>query len=141
MQPLNFDEVLDRILVQDQRYHREAYLFLREGLDYTQRQLTQNKKTDLRHITGKELLEGLRLYGLAQFGPMAKTVLNEWRVRTCEDFGAMVFIMVDHGLLSKTETDSLDDFKGGYSFEEAFCKPFVPASKNTERAASEPNFT
>jgi uncharacterized repeat protein (TIGR04138 family) len=34
----------------------------------------------------------------------------------------IVFNMVDHGLLSKTEQDSRDDFKGGYDFYEAFCR-------------------
>jgi uncharacterized repeat protein (TIGR04138 family) len=141
MQPLNFDEVLDRILIHDKRYHREAYLFIREALDYTQRQIIQDKKPEPRHVTGKELIEGARLHGLAQFGPMAKTVLNEWGVMACEDMGELVFNMVEHGLLSKTESDSRDDFKGGYSFEEAFCNPFLPASRKTARPASEPNLT
>jgi uncharacterized repeat protein (TIGR04138 family) len=143
MQPLNFDEVLERILEQDRRYRREAYLFLREGLEYTQRQIvqSQSKKAEPRHVTGKELLDGLRLYGLAQFGPMTATVLGEWGIRACEDFGELVFNMVDQGLLSRTDSDSREDFKGGYTFEEAFCRPFLPAGKKVESAPSEPNLT
>lgn len=129
MQPLNFDEVLDRLTHQDSRYHREAYLFLREALDHTQKQSIEGKKKEPRHVTGQELLAGLRRYALSQFGPMAKIVLNEWGIHTCQDFGEVVFNMVDHGLLSKTENDSRDDFKDGFDFDEAFCQPFRPRGR------------
>lgn len=126
MQPLNFDEVLERITSQDNRYHREAYLFLREALEHTQKAVLASRKSEPRHVSGQELLLGLRDYALAQYGPMARTVLEEWGVRRCEDFGELVFNMVDHGLLSKTESDTRDDFKGGFEFEEAFSRPFRP---------------
>lgn len=129
MQPLNFDEVLERIIAHDPRYHREAYLFLREGLDHAQKQISKTNKDEIRHITGQELLAGLREYGLSQFGPMTATVLNEWGVHRCEDFGEIVFNLVEHGLLSKTEKDTRDDFKGGYDFNAAFRKPFLPSKK------------
>ncbi|MBM3834600.1 MAG: hypothetical protein FJ403_15275 [Verrucomicrobia bacterium] len=129
MQAINFDEVLERILAQDPRYHREAYLFVREGLDHAQKLVSKATKDEVRHVTGQELLAGIREYALAQYGPMAQIVLNEWGVHRCEDFGELVFNMVENGLLSKTETDSRDDFKGGYDFAEAFQKPFRPAGK------------
>ncbi|MBC8097592.1 MAG: hypothetical protein H7Y43_17455, partial [Akkermansiaceae bacterium] len=62
-------------------------------------------------------------------GPMAITVLEEWGIRTCQDFGEIVFNMVEVGLLAKTEKDTRDDFQGGYAFEDAFRKPFLPQSK------------
>ena len=111
---------------QDSRYGRDAYLFLREALDQTQRQINTGSRSEPRHVSGQELLEGARKHALAQFGPMAKTVLNEWGIRACEDFGELVFNMIDHGLLSKTERDSRTDFQGGFDFDEAFCKPFRP---------------
>jgi uncharacterized repeat protein (TIGR04138 family) len=135
MQTINFEEVLEKIIQKDPRYHREAYLFLRDGLDHAQRQISKTNKNELRHITGQELLVGLRDYGLAQYGPLTATVLNEWGIRQCDDFGELVFNMIEHGLLSKTETDTRDDFKGGYDFFEAFCKPFLPSKKT---AASPP---
>jgi uncharacterized repeat protein (TIGR04138 family) len=128
MQSLNFEEVLQRIVEHDPRYRREAYLLLREALDYTQKRLGESKRPEPRHVTGQELLSGIRDHVLAEFGPMAKTVLAEWGVHTCEDFGEMVFNMVDHGLLSKTDADSRGDFKGGFDFEDAFAKPFRPRS-------------
>jgi uncharacterized repeat protein (TIGR04138 family) len=129
MQPINFEEVLEQIVIKDTRYHREAYLFVREGLDFAQKQISKSHKNEIRHITGQELLGGLRDYGLSQYGPLTSTVLEEWGLRRCEDFGEIVFNMVEHGLLSKTEKDSREDFKGGYDFTEAFCNPFVPTSK------------
>ena len=129
MQQLNFDEVLEKIIAKDPRYHREAYLFLREGLDHAQKQISKSNKNEIRHITGQELLGGLRDFGLIQFGPMTATVLGEWGIQRCEDFGEMVFNMVENGLLSKTENDTREDFKGGYDFEVAFRKPFLPSKK------------
>jgi uncharacterized repeat protein (TIGR04138 family) len=129
MQEVNFDEVLDKILAKDPRYHREAYLFVRESLDYTQKLINKQNPGKLRHVSGQELLEGIRQYALNEFGPMTMTVLEEWGVRNCRDFGEIVFNMVEIGLLAKTEKDTREDFDGGYEFEEAFRKPFLPANK------------
>ena len=133
MQPINFDEVLDLIVAKDPKYDREAYLFLREGLDYAQKKIGKANKHEIRHITGGELLDGIREYGLSVYGPLTAMVLAEWGVTQCEDFGRMVFKMVEHGLLSKTDNDTLEDFKGGYEFYDAFTKPFVPQSKLTKQ--------
>lgn len=131
MQTPNFEEILDLIVKKDPRYHREGYFFLREALDHTQK-MVGKKKNDIRHVSGQELLEGIRDYALLQFGPMSLTVLAEWGIRSCEDFGEMVFNMVENSLLAKTEKDSRDDFKGGYDFEEAFRKPFLPQNKSVK---------
>ncbi len=127
MQPLDFDEVVELIVARDSRYDREAYQFIREALDFTQKAISKANKGKLRHISGQELLAGVRAYALQQYGPMALTLLNEWRIRRCEDIGELVFILVESGLFSKTETDTSADFEGGYDFEEAFRKPFLPS--------------
>ncbi len=130
MQEQNFSEVLERILARDKRYHRDAYAFVREALDYTQKLVGKKNKNVIRHVTGQELLDGIREFGLNQFGPMTLTVLNEWGIQRGEDFGEMVFNMVESGLLSKTANDSRADFAGGYDFVKAFRDPFVPAKKS-----------
>jgi uncharacterized repeat protein (TIGR04138 family) len=117
------------LVAADQRYHREAYLFLRDGLEYTQRILKREVGSKTRHISGQELLEGLREYALKEYGPMARTVLGEWGVHRTEDFGEIVFNMVEHGIFSKTNTDSREDFQGGYDFDQAFRDPFLPARR------------
>ena len=129
MQTPNFDQELEKILARDTRYHRDAYNFVREALDHTQKSVTKAKKDEPRHVTGQELLDGIREFALTQYGPMALTVLEEWGVRRCEDFGEIVFNLVEVGLLSKTDEDTRDHFKGGYEFQEAFAQPFLPKSK------------
>ena len=126
MQPVDFEETLGKILKQDRRYRREAYLFVREALDFTQKIVAESNKDQVRHVTGQELLEGIRQFALQQFGPMAMLVLNEWGVKICEDFGEIVFNMVESGMLAKTEKDSREDFRGGYDFYEALRQPFTP---------------
>ena len=129
MQPLNFDDVLNKIVESDPRYHRDAYAFLRESLEFTQKLISKANKNQVRHITGQELLNGIREYALITFGPMTPTVFEEWGIRSCEDFGNMVFLMVENNLLRKQEQDSMEDFKKAYSFDEAFRKPFRPTAK------------
>jgi len=129
MQPINFEEELDKVLAKDNRYPRDAYHFVREALDHTQRNLGPPPKNEVRHVTGQQLAAGARDYALAQYGPMALTVLEEWGLRSCEDIGEIVFNMVEASLLAKTDQDSRDDFKGGYDFQEAFRRPYLPASR------------
>ena len=128
----SYDEVLDGIIAVDPRFHRDAYHFVREGLDYTQQSISKEEKGVVRHISGQELLGGMRSYALEQYGPMALLVLNEWGVRRCEDIAEIVFNMVEHSLLAKTPEDSHEDFKGGYDFKEAFCKPFLPPQESLQ---------
>jgi len=116
------DELLAPILESDKRYTAEAYLFVRGGLDHTVRQLDKP-----RHVSGQELLEGLRVYALREYGPVTKRVLSEWGINNCIDFGNIVFNLVNEGLLGKTDQDSIEDFLGGYDFSEAFIRPFLPA--------------
>ena len=129
MQEVNFDEALDKILAANPRYARDAYHFLRESLDFTQKLISKENKGKVRHVTGQELLDGIRQHALQQFGPMTVTVFAEWGVTNCKDFGEMVFNMVESSLLAKTEKDSRADFQAGYDFSDAFEKPFWPASK------------
>lgn len=129
-----FDRVLDEIVEKDKRYHRDAYVFVTQAVEFTQKAISKANKGKIRHITGQELLAGIRTFALDRYGPMAITLFDEWGVKRCEDFGEIVFNLVDHGLLSKTETDSRADFQGGYDFYEAFRKPFLPRS----RAGSQP---
>lgn len=138
MQEISLDDVLERILARDSRYHRDAYVFVREALDFTQK-LSGKELPPAKHrvgpppveshVSGQELLEGIRQFSLKEFGPMAITVFEEWGITACQDFGNIVFNMVETGLLSKTDKDSHEDFTGGYDFDDAFRKPFLPSSK------------
>ena len=132
MQAFDYDEVLDMILAKDDRYHRAAYYFVREGLDFTQQKLTKAAGAkEPRHVSGRELMDGMRRYALENYGPMAKTLLNEWGVTSTEDFGEIVFNLVENNLLAKTEEDSREDFGNGFDFDEAFIAPYQPAKPDT----------
>lgn len=112
------DEILDpveRIVSEDATYACGAYYFVLAVVETTISALPAR-----RHITGRELLEAMRELGLARYGLMTKVVFEHWGVRSTEDFGRIVFRLVDAGLLSKTPEDSMEDFTGVYDFEEAF---------------------
>ena len=138
MHEASFEEALGQIMAKDPRFQRDAYHFVREALDHTQKAIVKENKGQMRHVSGQELLAGIREYALSQFGPMVITVLEEWGVRQCSDFGEIVFSMVEASLLAKTDKDSRADFQDGYSFEEAFRKPFLPQGKRTTPAPPEP---
>lgn len=108
-------EKVERICRKDRRYKPEAYLFVLAGLHATVSHLPEP-----RHVTGQELAEGLRIYGLDQFGPLVQQVFEHWGVHATEDFGRIVFALVEHHLLRKTEEDSLKDFQDLYDFSAAF---------------------
>ncbi len=129
MQELSFDEAVDLIRAKDVRYQREGYIFVREALDHTQKSIGKEQRGRIRHVTGQELLAGIREFAVLQFGPMAMMVLGEWGIHNCQDFGEIVFNLVEIGVLAKTEKDSRADFAGGYDFFEAFRKPYLPSSK------------
>ena len=128
MQKIGFTEALDSILVADPRYQRDAYIFLRDALDYTTKQQKKIKGATVRHVAGPELLEGVRQYALKEFGPMALSVFSFWGIHRCEDIGHMVFNLIGAGIFGKTDEDSMEDFKEVYDFHEAFVKPFEPQS-------------
>jgi len=129
MHAVNFQETLEKMMQSDRRYDRHAYLFIREALDYTQKMVEKKSKDEVRHVSGQELLAGIRGYALEQFGPMAQMVFNEWGIRSCEDFGELVFNMVECNLLAKTDHDTREDFKNGYDFFDAFRRPFLPVQE------------
>lgn len=106
---------MDRVVKKDGRYKVDAYEFVLEALSYVQK-----KSKRKGHITGQELLLGIKEYALSQFGGLSKTVFEHWGVKSTEDFGEIVFNMISESLLYKTEKDSKEDFKGVYDFEEAF---------------------
>lgn len=141
-----FSAKVDAIIARDGRFDREAYLFVRDALEFTTRQC-KKKPTDPyveQHVSGQQLLEGVRRYALEQYGPMVPTVFEHWRVRSCEDIGAIVFNLIEVREFGKADTDTLEDFRGGFDFEEAFVKPFRPAAPkapgpaDVRRTASRP---
>lgn len=139
MQNPEFSEIVTLICKEDRRFDRRAYDFVRLGLDHTVKELRKKdvaRADKSRHVSGPELLDGLRTYALEQFGPLAKTVLNTWGVRRCSDFGDIVFNLIEYNVFSKTENDRREDFADIFDFEEAFVKPFQPAKRARGQSAA-----
>jgi len=111
---LDITSVLEKVAEKDPRYKIDAYLFVLNGLNHT---VSRFEKP--RHVNGKELSEGLREYAIDQFGPLARTVLESWGVAKTEDFGNIVFNLIKAKLLSKTEEDSIEDFRDVFEFRKA----------------------
>lgn len=110
-----FFEVVEEICERDGRFKPDSYEFVLQAVEFTQKSLGKDG-----HVSGAQLLEGMRQFALKQFGPLAKTVLQHWGITTTADFGTIVFIMIEHGLLSKTEDDNPKDFENVYEFDAAF---------------------
>ena len=109
------EEVLSHLRERYPRYHEAAYFFILSALHHVLEQLTEP-----RHISGRELAEGVRDLALQQYGPMARTVLEHWGVEGTRDVGEIVFALVDAGVLLKQDEDSPRDFDAVYDFEEVF---------------------
>lgn len=112
---LSLIRTIEEVAKRDPRYPEDAYFFVLKGLNFTVAKLDKP-----RHVTGQELSEGMRLYAVEQFGPMAKDVLKHWGITRTGDFGNIVFNLIEVKLLAKTEKDSIDDFRDVYDFDSAF---------------------
>lgn len=110
-----FFDLVEEIYNQDKRYKPDAYEFVLLGLTFTQKKLKKQS-----HLSGVELANGLRDYAVNQYGALASRVLTHWGISQTQDFGNIVFNMIEKKLLSKTEDDVLTDFNAVYNFKEAF---------------------
>ena len=110
-----FPDALEMIRKKDPSYREGAYYFLLEALDFTLTGLDAP-----RHVSGRELCEGICRCAIQRFGPMSRTVFEHWGIHDTSDFGSIVFQLIEEGILSKTETDSLHDFVDIFDFKTVF---------------------
>lgn len=130
MQAASFEDAVETVSRRDPRFHRDAYLFLRDALETaSQAQRKEGQSEGPSHVSATDLLAAFRALALKEFGPMARTVLEYWGVKDCNDVGLMVFRLVEEGIFAKTDQDSPEEFARGYDFFEAFEAPFLPPLK------------
>ncbi len=121
---------LEEISQRDGRYAYEAYEFIFEALEHTMRMHGKALPAQAKapephhHVTGRQLLEGIRDLAQKQFGLMARVVLRLWGINRTDDFGQIVFRLVEEGLMSKTEEDNLEDFQNAFDLDEALLAGF-----------------
>jgi uncharacterized repeat protein (TIGR04138 family) len=120
------------------RYHREAYDFVTQALRVAQdllgRVAAAEADDESAHISGPELLEGIRILALKQFGMMAPVVFAQWGVLATEDFGRIVFELVEREEFRRTERDQLGDFVDVYDFDEVFRRHYEIDTSKAFRA-------
>ncbi|MEM7233153.1 MAG: Minf_1886 family protein [Planctomycetota bacterium] len=112
-------EKFQNLLREDARFDGEAYNFVYEALDYTLKEVVGSSHRS-QHVSGQQLLEGIRRFSIDRFGCMANAVFEAWGVRETVDFGSIVFNLVKHDLMGTEEEDRLEDFMDVYAFDEAF---------------------
>lgn len=121
MSGLSLEARIEEVARRDRRYAVEAFHFVFEALDAA----TERSRAS-RHVTVVQLLEGLRRVALDQFGPLARCVFESWGVYGTEDFGEIVFQLIDNDLLNRGEHDVKEDFHNAFSFREAFEEGYRP---------------
>jgi uncharacterized repeat protein (TIGR04138 family) len=129
MHPVGFEQAVISILQRDRRFDGQAYLFLKEALDHTIGKVKDRNGGHGKHVTGPELLAGFRDHALAEFGPMASTLMEEWGVRSGRDVGDMVFHLIDEQVFGRQESDRREDFDGVFDLMESLTGPFLPLRK------------
>lgn len=127
-QSISFEEAVEQAVSRDARYLPEAYAFVRDALHHAATKFRGESKDQ--HVTGQELLEGVREHALREFGPMAWFLLQEWGILRGEDVGCIVYNLIESEYFGRNEGDSVEDFAGGYDFEDTFTRPFLPASQS-----------
>lgn len=109
------EAALAEIRRRDGKYNERAYVFVLAALEFAQGRLPAR-----RHLSGGELAWACRDFALEQFGMLASAVLTHWGIHATDDFGQIVFMLIDVGLLARQPTDRLEDFERVYEFAEVF---------------------
>lgn len=126
MQPTQFMDAVQAIIIRDNRYDIGAYYFLKDALDFTVKRVMEGNDGEQRHVSASELLHGYRDLALQEFGPMASTLMQEWGIQQCCDIGNMVFELIDEGAFGKQDSDTREDFSNIFSLRETLTTPFLP---------------
>ena len=126
MKTVDFYTKINEIVIQDTRYSFDGYVFINEAVIYTVKKSEESRmENESSHISGPELLNGVMEYALKNFGPTAYSVFCEWGILDSMAIGNIVFNMIEHRILSRSENDSIKDFKNAFDFKITLCSPFL----------------
>jgi uncharacterized repeat protein (TIGR04138 family) len=90
-------------------YPIEAYEFVSEALDFCAGE-----------ASGREVLDAIGELAIRKFGRRAKAVLRRWKILRTEDFGEIVFALIDTEMMRKRFRVSREEFQNRFNFDEAF---------------------
>jgi len=117
---------LIEVATTDGRFSVEAFRFLFESLDDAVKLAGKvGAEGPERHVSGQDVLRGLRVHSQRVFGPLAAEVWRSWGVHSSLDWGRIVFLLVDTGLLARRDEDTIDDFRKGFDFDRAFVDEYI----------------
>jgi uncharacterized repeat protein (TIGR04138 family) len=131
-----FAEAIEEIVAENPKYAADAYYFVSGALRRAFESRSEKGDSGPRHVTGGELLAAARDLALDEFGPMAMAVMNAWGIEESLDIGKIVFGMVEKGVLSASEEDSLDDFRQGFDLAGELSAPFTPKRRGLKSAVA-----
>ena len=114
------NDKLEKIAKKDGRYSPQAFKFVYAGLGHT----VKKKANEPNHVSGETLCKELQKLAIERWGRLAMLVLNTWGVKTTQDFGEIVYLMIENKWMSAQPKDSIEDFNDIYNFETAFKKQF-----------------
>ncbi|MBL7133234.1 MAG: hypothetical protein ISS78_03990 [Phycisphaerae bacterium] len=116
------EKSVEEIIEADGRYPPEAYSFLHEGLAKAVREAYAGEASGSgrHHVTGQQMCQALRDLAAQRWGMLAPTVLASWNIHGTIDFGQMVYLLIEHGFMHRSEEDSIDDFADVFDLSEAF---------------------
>jgi uncharacterized repeat protein (TIGR04138 family) len=124
-----FDDAVRRCVLLDPRFQPSAYDFVRDALHIAVKRYRGGD--DKKHVSGQELLEGVREHALKEYGPLAITILEQWGITKGVHVGEIVYNLIQVEYFGRSDGDSLEDFDNGYTFYDAFVVPYLPASAAT----------
>ncbi len=107
------DQRIEKIVAEHPEFTPDACVFVSESVNHTVTKLAQ-----LRHVSAMELLCGARELARVKFGAAAPGVLDKWGIRRASDFGKLVYLMIDAGILGASDGDKPEDFDVDFSFSQ-----------------------
>lgn len=116
------------LAIQDGRYAPEAFRFLFEALEQAVRESERERpEGGARHVSGQQVLDSLRRLALDTFGPLGAEVWRRWGIQSTLDWGRIVFLLVDAGMLRRQDSDTIEDFRDGYDLDAELVTAYQPA--------------
>jgi len=124
---MTLEDELKTVTVRDARYSIDAYEFAFAALEHARRSQYRasrllvrsraRRKVPSRHVTGQELCYAARDLARGLYGRLAYLVVSGWGLKSTSDLGAVVYNLIDAGILNTSPDDRREDFDDVYDFQ------------------------
>ena len=117
-----FKQGVRLIMEDDDTYPPEAYEFIRQSVSYAQRKKSQHEESN--QVSTAELVLEIKNYALKEYGPMAFYLLKKWSIDSTDDFGNIIYNLIEYKIFGEGDHDQRQDFNNAYNFHDVFMKPY-----------------